>query len=436
LSAHALPTPFQSARTALRRHSVGRLIARTAGFNVAATAAAAVGGVVLARAAGPVVRGEYAAVTAWFGVLQVFGGLGQAAAVCFYAARDPQQARDYVATSRAMMLATSSVAVLAGILVAPVLARGYPGLANAYRVIFTGSIFSFVGTSYMFSLQARDTRRWNLVYLSQPVLGLLGIIVLWRLHRLTVGAAIDIIVVTLAIQLGYAYYLCRQCGLTRGRVQARLIRPLAAYGLSQFAAITPAMLNMYLDQLVLSQLVAPADLGRYAIAVSVTMLPLPLVCAIGNVAFPRLAAQRSASDQSRRLQRVAVVSSAIFATALMLFLAVTCTWLIPLVFGPAYRGAVPLVWLLAPGGVFLCCDQVVGDLLRGLNRPTFVAAAQGVAAVFTVILLIALLPIMGVAAAAIATSVAYGVALFVMIRLLWRLPRAGRHSKNSTEGRP
>jgi O-antigen/teichoic acid export membrane protein len=174
---------------------------------------------------------------------------------------------------------------------------------------------------------------------------------------------------------------------------------------------------------VLSQLGAPVDLGRYAVAVSVTMIPVPLVCAIGNVTFPRLAAQRTASAQSERLQRVALLTSAVLATAVMLFLAVTCSWLIPLVFGATYRGAVPLVWLLAPGGVFLCCGQVTGDLLRGLGRPKSAATAQGVAAVFTVILLIALLPVLGVAAAAIATTIAYGVALTVMIRLLRRPAR-------------
>jgi O-antigen/teichoic acid export membrane protein len=119
----------------------------------------------------------------------------------------------------------------------------------------------------------------------------------------------------------------------------------------------------------------------------------------------------------------------------MLMLVVAGTWLIPLVFGPAYRGAIPLLWLLAPGGVFLCCGQVAGDLLRGLNRPKYAAAAQGTAAVFTVILLVALLPVLGVAAAAIATTVSYGVALIVMVRLLRRPPRSGRHARNSPGGR-
>ena len=54
------------------------------------------------------------------------------------------------------------------------------------------------------------------------------------------------------------------------------------------------------------------------------------------------------------------------------------------------------------------------------------AAAQGVAAVGTVVLLIALLPSMGVVAAAIASTISYGVALAAMIRWLLHPPRTRR----------
>jgi O-antigen/teichoic acid export membrane protein len=122
------------------------------------------------------------------------------------------------------------------------------------------------------------------------------------------------------------------------------------------------------------------------------------------------------------MQLTAAAVSAGVAAAILLPIAASAYWLIPAVFGPAYRGAVPLLWILTPGGIFLACGQVVGDLLRGLSRPGLVATAQGLAAICTVILLVALLPLAGVAAAAIASTVAYGTALAVMIRWLRRPP--------------
>ncbi len=395
---------------------------------MAATVAAGLGGVLLARTVGPTVRGEYAAITAWFGIALIVGGMGQPAALCFYVSRDPMRARQYVATSRVMMLATGTVALIGGMLLAPILSRGNPEVANGYRIAFSASIVTFVGASYGYSLQARDLRRWNLVRVIQPVLSIVALATLWSLHLLTLRNALLVLPGTMFLQLIWAYRSCRQTGLAPGRPHRSLARPLTTYGIAQIAAQTPAALNGYLDQLVLSQIVRSADLGRYAIAVSLTSLPIPLVSAIGNVGFPKLAAQAVATAATRRLQMIAILASAGLAAGMLVPFALVAYWVVPLVFGEEYRGAVPLIWILTPGAIFLACGQVVGDLLRGRNHPSIVAWAQGLAAVFTVALLIALLPVVGVAGAAIASTVSYGVAVTVMLRSLLRLPRHARGS--------
>ena len=423
MNVHAAPSRLQGIATTLHWSGVGRAVARTAGFNVAATIAAGLGGVIVARTLGPTGRGEYAAITAWFGIALMVGGMGQPAALCFFVSRDPLRARQYVATSRAMMLVTGTIALAAGELLAPVLSRGNANVTAGYRIAFGASIVAFVGASFTFSLQARDMHRWNVVRVSQPVLSMVAMGALWSLRLLTLRSALIVLAVTMVVQFGWAYRCCRLTGLAPGRLDSRLVRPLAAYGVAQIAALTPAALNAQLDQLVLSQTVPPADLGRYAIAVSLTLLPIPLVSAIGNVAFPRLAARRVVSEATHRLQVLAVLASAGLAAGMLIPLAAVAYWLIPLVFGADYRGAVPLLWILTPGAVFLACGQVVGDLLRGRNHPAIVAWAQGLAAIFTVALLIALLPVVGVAGAAIASTVSYGVALAAMLRSLWRLPR-------------
>jgi O-antigen/teichoic acid export membrane protein len=426
MSAHAAPGRLQRLAVAIRWRSSGQAIARTAGFNMASTIAAGLGGILLARSVGPAVRGEYAAITAWFGIALIVGGMGQPAALCFYVSSDPLRARQYVATSRAMMIATGAVALLAGMLIAPILSHGNPAVTTGYRIAFATSILAFVGASYTYSLQARELHRWNVVRVVQPVFSLVTMGVLWRLHLLTLRNAMFVLTGTMLLALVWAYWCCRQAGMAPGHLQARLARPLASYGVAQIAAQTPAALNGYLDQLVLSQTVPSADLGRYAIAVSLTSLPIPLVAAIGNVCFPRLAARRVVTAATRRLQALAVLASAGLAAGMLVPFALVAYWVIPFVFGAGYRGAVPLAWILTPGAIFLACGQVVGDLLRGRNHPSVVAWAQGLAAVATVALLVALLPVVGVAGAAIASTVSYGVATGVMLRSLWRLPRHAR----------
>jgi O-antigen/teichoic acid export membrane protein len=413
---------------AVRRPGFIRTVARTAAFNITSAVTAGIGGVLVARVLGPTLRGEYAAITSWFGVLVMVGGMGQPAALCFFISRDPLRARDYVGTSRAMMMTTGAVVLAIGLVIAPYLAHGRSAEVLGYRVAFGASMVSFVAASYTFALQARALHRWNLVLVSQPLLSLTAIVTTWRLRLLTLDSAIVVLAATTSLQLCWAYYNCRRTDLVPGRVRKELVRPLAVYGMTQIAALTPAALNAQLDQLVLSQTVPPADLGRYAIAVSLTLLPIPLVAAIGNVAFPRLAAQRATVQETKRLQWVAVAGSIGVATGLLLPLAAVAYWLIPFIFGAAYRAAVPLLWILTPGAIFLACGQVVGDVLRGRSQVGVVAWAQGLAAVFTVVLLIILLPLVGVYGAAIASTVSYGVALAVMLRRLRRLPRHARDS--------
>ncbi len=419
---HAAPTRIDRFAATMRRPGMGQTIARTAGFNITATIASGLAGIILARALGPTMRGEYAAITAWFGIALVIGQMGQPAALCFYVARDPFSAREYVATSRAMTLITGAFVVAVGIIIAPVLAKHSSAETFGYEIAFSASIIGFVCGSYTFSLQARDLRRWNFVRVSQPALSLIAIVILWRVHLLTLSTALGILAVTMALQLLYSYLSCRRTGLAPGHAKKELVRPLAIYGVAQIAALAPAALNTQLDQIILSQTVSAADLGRYAIAVSLTLLPVPLVSAIGYVAFPRLASERVATTATQTIQRFAVLGSAAVAVSMLTPIALAAYWVVPLIFGNAYRGAVPMIWILTPGAVFLACGQVTGDILRGRNRPIVVAWAQGLAAVFTIAMLLALLPLLGVYGAAIASTVAYGVALGVMLWAIWHLP--------------
>ncbi len=319
------------------------------------------------------------------------------------------------------MLVTGAVALVAGIVLAPVMAQGNTAVTVGLRIAFGASIITFVAGSYTASLQARDLRRWNRVRVSQPLLSLLGISAVWWFGLLNLDTIITVVAATMMLQLGFSYISCRKIGLIPGHTQMTLVRPLASYGVAQISAQAPAVLNSYVDQLVLSQTVPPADLGRYAVAVSLSLLPSPIVTAIGNVAFPRLAAHKDSSLDALRLQRLAVIGSGIIATSILLPIAILSYWIIPAIFGPAYSGSVPLLWVLTPGAIFLTCGAVVADLLRGRARPIIVARAQGLAAVFTVILLFALLPSCGVYAAAIASTAAYGVALAVMLYFLWTM---------------
>src|SRR5260370_932700 len=81
---------------------------------------------------------------------------------------------------------------------------------------------AFGSASYTFSLQARNLHWWNRVRVSQPLLSLAFLVVLWRLRMLTLNTALVVLALTMCLQLGWAYYCCRSAGLAPGHTQARL----------------------------------------------------------------------------------------------------------------------------------------------------------------------------------------------------------------------
>lgn len=400
-----------------------RAVAITAVVNTASTATAAIAGLVIARSLGPEGRGQYAAVVAWFGIALIAGELGQPAALCYFVASDRLRGRDYVATARGLMLTTGVAAAVVGWCIAPHLAHGSHTVADAYRVMFVTCIVSFVGAGYVFALQARQIGSWNLLRAIQPAMYLTLVAAVAVFGRLTLMAAVLCLVISVVVQTLVSYWLCRRVQLHAGDFDRRLARPLLRYGISQVAANAPTTVNSRLDQVLLAGTTSYANLGLYAVAVSVTSLALPVVSAIGSVLFPRIAAGRTVSTRS--LERAALRASLIIAAVILAVLALLSPWLMPALFGQAYSGAARLVWTLAAGGVFLAASQVAGDLLRGRGQPLMVALAQGVGAVITVGLLLSLLPVLGIQGAAIASSVAYFATFLVLVLALRRgAPRA------------
>jgi O-antigen/teichoic acid export membrane protein len=400
---------------------LGRSVAVTALLNVATAFAAGIAGAVIARSLGPADRGHYGAVLAWFGLVLSVGQLGQTAATTYFVARDPARAADYVATSRTIMLLSGGLTLTAGLVAAPLLASGQAATTFGHRLMFATCLACFAGAGYTFALQATHLTRWNLVRNSQALAYLAAVVLLAAIGGLGLRSVLTALSVTMAAQTLFAYWLCSRSGLTGGRCRLALARPMTRYGLGQLAASLPGVVTARLDQLVLSLTTPSATLGRYVVALSLAGLAAPVVSAFGSTAFPRLASRLLSPSGTRRLQRWAVLTSTGVGVAGMGTVMVAAPWMVPAVFGSGFRDAVPLVWLLAPGGAFLACGQVCADLLGGHGRPLAVARAQAIAAAVMITGLATLLPAFGAPGAAITSSAAAAVALLHMVASLRRI---------------
>jgi O-antigen/teichoic acid export membrane protein len=383
------------------------------------TATAGMAGVVIARSFGASAKGEYAAIMVWFGLLVVVGGLGQQAATTYFVARDPGRARDYVSVSRNLMLASGAAILVAGLVAVPLSGAESGAVAWGYRLMLASCLIATVSISYTCALQGLSIARWNLARLTDSTSFLVVVAALYATGRLTLVSVLVAFLATRVVQTALAYGICVRSGLTGGRPSFALARPLAHYGAGQLAATIPTVVVARLDQLALSVTANPAVLGNYAVAASLATVALPVAVGVGNVAFPRIAAQRGSGSAAAPPWRSVVASGGI-ALALTIPPAALAPWLVPALFGADFHDAVLLTALLAPRGVFLACQQVCADILRGYGRPFVVARAQWTSAALMAGLLCVLLPAAGGAGAAIAATASAAVSLLLLVRALKR----------------
>ena len=400
-------------------------IATTAGTNILAVLLGSVGGIILARTLGPAARGDLVVVFQWSAVLSTLACLGITHSTCYWVSRRRADAGAILSTATAGGLASGAALALLGLIIGPYIGRTASVDRALQAMLLLSPIFIVTGI-WTSTLQAVHVRRWNIARSIQPICYFGFISALALFGSLTFTTAVVSIGLGVCSSL-FAVAMLRGTGLgALERPRWDLARPLYSYGARVLLSNMPLIVNVSLDQLVLSVMpgVSASRLASYAVAVSLTSLALPLSAAFGAVAFPRIAATRSERER-RRVERITIFGAASTASLVIGLVAVSGSWAVPTLFGPGYGAAVGALWRLAPGTTFLALNRVMGDLLRGRGHPSAVTFNEAIGAACTVVLLLILTPRYGINGAAIASSIAYATVFVMMCTTIHRIRRKG-----------
>lgn len=388
-------------------HNVGR----TAAFLLAATTVSAVTGVLLARWLGPSGRGDYAAVTAYFGLSLLFFELGLGSSVAFHVSK--YKGADYVWTAMGLLIPLTLLAAVASVVVGVTVFGDSPSRRASFIILPFAIALSFASAPVTFALLSLDLGSFNLVRLSQPVA--FGLLTVGTHHVTTLSVPLVIILMTvaLAFQTALAWWLYIRVCSPRGHFVWKHVRPLLRFGILNMSSTAPNAVNGRFDQIVLALVVSSAALGQYAVAVTLSMLAAPLVTAFGYVAFPDLARGERISETIRAATR----GSALISIVSIALILVAAPFIVPVLFGPGYESVSRLLLVLAPGAAVVTVNQVFGDILRGLGRPGVVAVCESLGVVSTIGGLALLVPHLGVTGAALTSTATY-LFVFVLLRHL------------------
>jgi O-antigen/teichoic acid export membrane protein len=203
-------------------------------------------------------------------------------------------------------------------------------------------------------------------------------------------------------------------------VDSSVVRHVVGYGLKLQVSVIFVFLLFRSDIFFVNLLLGRREVGVYSVAVilaePVMLLAVPLVLAV----LPMQAAM-AIEDAGRLSFRTARFSGA-FALALAAGVAAIMWPAVPLLFGDDFKEAYVALVMLLPGIVALSISRALGNWLLRQDRPWVLAALGAAAFVVNAVLNVLLLPVMGIAGASLASSIAYVGLTAAMIA--WGLPHA------------
>jgi O-antigen/teichoic acid export membrane protein len=392
-------------RRLMRRYGV---LLGNAGARVAALIVAAVTTFLVARTGGAALVGVLALLRVLPGLIGVVCSSGLPGSVTYFRAGPHREDAQLPSTIAAFMVAGGALGACLWMVSSPVLrAVMFPNLSLGL-VVFAGALVLTklcVATSKACLQGNDDLRGANRVIFAEEFMFLPAYGLLWAGGLQTHVTLVAALMLSDIATASFGWSRLARRGFFAGtrRPSLRLARRVAAYGMRAQVGGVMSLLNLRLDFVLLSVLTGPEVLGVYAVASKFAELVKVPGMALTYVLYPRFARDgASAAAKARSMMPKAVLLTSGVVAPLWV-----ATFLLPVVYGSAFKGAIVpaqiiLVGLLLEGGA-----GVVSGFLYGTGRPGLNSWAMAAGLMVTVVLDLVLIPPYGATGAAIASAVAY-----------------------------
>jgi len=372
-------------------------------------------GPLLARVLGLEGRGHLSAVLAPVALVPYLLAFGLGDGAAYLVARRGRRPGDVALVLGGLGAAAGALGAGVLWLLAPVLLQKYPEGITLLRLLGL-TLVPAMALSIVQSARVGEGR-YDLLVAERWISGLS------RLAALLSLAVAGALTVTTGAWAQVGVLLVAQCtalvALSRPRPRWREANEIArsgiAYGSRAWGGELSGFVVLRLDQTVMLPLAGAGQLGLYVVAVALAEVPTLLLGDLRRVLLTEVAASRDAAVAARACRL------ALLAIGVPVVLGMAATpFLIPLLFGSEFAGAVPMAVVLLGASMFSGLNMFLGGSISALGRPGAQSAAQ-VASLVVAVLGIALIAPFGGMGAAWASLASYLTATVFMLVLFRRL---------------
>ena len=346
-------------------------------------------------------RGELAAAILWPSAIAYLTIFGLQDAMLYFSAQadsgDKSSLRRIFASGLWIGLVLSGIAVAIGVwVVAPFAYADHRpevrDLATVMMAIIPLHIFGLV-----FQEMLRGRMRlgvWNLLRVLLQ-LGYVGLILLFLMFApaSVTGFGLAFLGSHLPPML-IAAGICVAAGWGGLRPSRAVLRRMALYGARLHASAVVSQLNQRLDLMLIAQLLAPASLGLYTVALTLAQVTATFANSVTMVAFPRACA---AAPGAERAGVIGLYLRATMALSMLgtLVLFALAPWVLRVLFGAGFVEATDVVRILLLGVAAISLKEFFILAFKADDRALPLAQAELVTLIANAALLALLVPMDG-----------------------------------------
>lgn len=380
------------------RQTAGTLATRAASLLLGMTAS-----VLLARTLQPAGRGTYHVITTLAGTATILGHLSvEQAQITLWA--DPRHRRALVSNSLPLGMVVGAFAALATWCVT-LYAHSALGLVHPDQAVFALlGVPAGISSLYLTNIAVLNARMnlANRAALAGAVLQCGSLIALGLGGRLTVSAVVALWVVSAAAPCAVLAVVGRA---GPRRFDLTVARRTLTTGLSYHLGPVSNFLLLRADVFILAAQVPARVVGVYGLGVSIMEMSKIATDSLSQVALSRQI-RRSDSESAAitaRMTRLTVLVGLASALGVVLSAPVV----VPMLYGQAFAGAVPMLLMLAPGVFAMAATRPLYAFLLRTGSSRLVVVPCVTALTVNIVLNVLLIPAIGAEGCCIASSVGY-----------------------------
>lgn len=254
----------------------------------------------------------------------------------------------------------------------------------------------------------------NILQISKSLLNISFLIILIIILKLNVTGAVLSSVSSLIITVLFMmYYFSKEINFTQLMPNWHNIRKLLNFGYKSHIGNILKDLSYKGDILIVSYFLSPRYVGYYAIAVTLAEIILRIPDAIGTVLLPRVANMPAKESKyfTPKVCRIVLIPIVIISAIIILM----SNQIVFIAFGKDYLPSSSALMFLMPGVIALAIWKIISNDLIAQGYPLHYSVSSAIGVLTMICFDILLIPIYGIAGAAIASSLSYIAATFAIV---------------------